>query len=376
MQEPLTSLVSQLISGLPASSAGKSSATPAKGEGAFLKVLSMLSDRAAGRNAVSLTGDGKQTPGGSASLADLLPTLLSSDITDLVRKLQTIASMEAGGIDKASLPTTNSSLLTSDINDLAQSLQTTASMEAGGTDKASLPTANSSTLSGDGGPAQKAGQSVETFLSALMTLFGSGGIVANGGGGANDNATSGSGVEAAVAEALTSIGNPGSASGINGETTKGADEAKKPSGRPVNHEESTGDTGNALQVLAVLVFNSLAAVLQGQPQEALSAQGSAGTTGVPSGESQADAVLGAPGRETIYRTLVDLERLCNGALLEHPVGPGQRTRSTSCWRGRRQQGGVHSLSGNRCSLHGSSANREPESASDDCAPSGPSWRGG
>jgi hypothetical protein len=100
-------------------------------------------------------------------------------------------------------------------------------------------------------------------------------------------------------------------------------------------------------MLALLVFNSLEAVLQKQPQETPIGQDSAGTKtdglpsgsleavlqkqppqdapigqdsagtktdGLPSGESQVSGVNGGPGQAMIYRALVDLERLCDGAL--------------------------------------------------------------
>ena len=69
-------------------------------------------------------------------------------------------------------------------------------------------------------------------------------------------------------------------------------------------------------MLALLVFNSLEAVLQTQPRETPTGQDSATTKtdGLPLGAGQISGVNGGPGQEMIYQALVDLERLCQSTI--------------------------------------------------------------
>jgi hypothetical protein len=338
MQGPLTDLVSQLITGLPASGSGKSSTLQGKEKGAFFEVLTLLSSGTSGPKTGALTGEGNRTDDVLSNLADLLPTLLTSDISDLSQSLQAIASMKGGGIEKSSPPSANNSdvssnsgsagktgqsadllptLLTSDISDLSQSLQAIASMKGGGIEKSSPPSANNSDVSSNSGSAGKAGQSVEALLSALVALFGTEGLATDTVRGASDNLPSGPRTDSQLSagEASTPTDSPAS-SGLHG-TTKGVEDTTISPDNSVDQKDQGRSTKDDLQMLALLVFNSLEAVLQKQPpQDAPTGQDSAGTKtdGLPSGESQVSGVNGGPGQATIYRALVDLERLCDGAL--------------------------------------------------------------
>ncbi len=337
MQGPLTDLVSQLIPGLPASGSGKSSTLQGKEKGTFFEVLTLLSSGTSGPKTAVVTGEGNRTDDVLSNLADLLPTLLTSDISDLSQSLQAIASMKGGGIEKSSLPSANNSdvssnsgsagktgqsadllstLLTSDISDLSQSLQAIASMKGGGIEKSSLPSANNSDVSSNSGSAGKTGRSVEALLSALVALFGAKGIAADAGSSARDNLPSGASTDSQLSagEASTPTDSPAS-SGLHG-TTKGVEDTTISPDNSVDQKNQGRSTKDDLQMLALLVFNSLEAVLQKQPQETPTGQDSAGakTDGLPSGESQVSGVNGGPGQAMIYRALVDLERLCDGAL--------------------------------------------------------------
>ncbi|MGD0657363.1 MAG: hypothetical protein ABSD38_04795 [Syntrophorhabdales bacterium] len=271
MQGPLTNLVSQLIPGLPASGAGKSSALQGKEKGAFFEVLTLLSSGTSGPKTAAVTGDGSRTDDALSNLAELLPALLTSGTGDLSQGLQMIAGNGAG------------------------------------IERSSPPSANNSDASSNSGSSGKTGRSVEALLSALAALFGAKGMTADGGSSARDNLPSGASTDNRLSAGEASTGTDSHAlSDLDGRT-KGVEDTTNSSDNSVDQKDQGRGTKDDLQMLALLVFNSLEAVLQTQPRETPTGQDSATTKtdGLPSGAGQISGVNGGPGQEMIYQALVE-----------------------------------------------------------------------
>ena len=300
-------------------------------------MLTLLSSGTSGPKTAAVTGDGSRTDDALSNLADLLPALLTSGASDLSQSLQAIPSMKGGGIEKSPPPSADNSdassnsgssgktgrsadllpaLLTADISDLSQGLQVIASGNGAGIEKSPPPSANNSDASSNSGSSGKTGRSVEALLSALAALFGAKGITVDGGSSGCDNLPSGARTNSrpAAGEASTATDGP-ALSALDGKT-KGVEDTTNSSDNSVDQKDQGGGTKDSLQMLAFLVFNSLEAVLQTQPRETPTGQDSATTEtdGLPTGEGQASGVNGGPGQEMIYQALVDLERLCQSTI--------------------------------------------------------------
>ena len=299
-------------------------------------MLTLLSSGTSGPKTAAVTGDGSRTDDALSNLAELLPALLTSGTGDLSQSLQAIASTKGGGIERSSPPSANNSdassnsgsarktgqsadllpaLLTSDISDLSQGLQMIAGNGAG-IERSSPPSANNSDASSNSGSSGKTGRSVEALLSALAALFGAKGMTADGGSSARDNLPSGASTDNRLSAGEASTGTDSPAlSDLDGRT-KGVEDTTNSSDNSVDQKDQGRGTKDDLQMLALLVFNSLEAVLQTQPRETPTGQDSATTKtdGLPSGEGQISGVNGGPGQEMIYQALVDLERLCQSTI--------------------------------------------------------------
>jgi len=276
MQEPITNLINSLMPSLPASGGEKPSALQGKEKGAFSDVLQMLSGGESGQETSAAKAEGNGDDGVASNLADLLQALLVSDM-----------------------------------GDLSQSLQVGASADGAGTEKSSASSAPSSDISGNSGSTGKTGLSVESLLSALSTLFGTKGKVTGGTRGASNDPPPGAGTGTEVSSGAASTTTDAPTSGI---TTAKETAGGISSGNSTDQAGSNQDTKDALQTLAILVFNSLLAVLQNQPRTPAN-QGSAGaaTDGLSPAGGQVSG-SGGPGQEMIYQALINLGRFSDAAL--------------------------------------------------------------